>query len=85
MLRFTGEPANNMTNLQQQITVHALPSKVWKVLTSPDYTNQYLSEGNLHSDWTEGSFRKKWNAAGKSRKMTGLSREETTTMAYIQK
>ncbi len=44
-----------MTNLQQQITVHALPSKVWKVLTGPDYTNQYLSEGNLHSDWTEGS------------------------------
>ena len=43
------------TNLQQQITVHALPSKVWKVLTNPDYTNQYLSETDLHSAWTEGS------------------------------
>jgi hypothetical protein len=35
MLRLLVNPANNMskTNLQQQITVHALPSKVWKVLT----------------------------------------------------
>lgn len=43
------------TSLQQQITIHALPSKVWRVLTNPDYTNQYLSDGDLHSDWTEGS------------------------------
>jgi len=50
-------PANNMskTNLQQQITVHALPSKVWKVLTGPDYINQYFLDGNINSDWTEGS------------------------------
>ena len=50
-------PANNMskTNLQQQIIVHALPSKVWKVLTGPDYINQYFFEGNINSDWTEGS------------------------------
>jgi len=43
------------TNLQQQITVHALPSKVWKVLTGPDYINQYFLDGNINSDWTEGS------------------------------
>lgn len=43
------------TNLQQQITVHALSSKVWKVLTRPEYVNQHLHEGNLVCDWTEGS------------------------------
>jgi len=57
MLRLLVNPANNMskTNLQQQITVHALPSKVWKVLTGPDYINQYFFDGNISSDWTEGS------------------------------
>lgn|SRR5512143_2744056 len=43
------------TSLQQQIIVHALPSKVWKVLTNPAYVNQHLHEGNIVCDWTEGS------------------------------
>ena len=57
MLRLLVNPTNNMskTNLQQQITVHALPSKVWKVLTGHDYINQYFFEGSIDSDWTEGS------------------------------
>ena len=57
MLRLLVNPTNNMskTNLQQQITVHALPSKVWKVLTGAEYINQYFFDGNINSDWTEGS------------------------------
>src|SRR5437868_12879170 len=57
MLRFTEQPAKKMskTNLQQQIIVHALPSKVWKVLTHANYVNQYFFEGNINSEWTEGS------------------------------
>ncbi len=43
------------TSLQQQITVHALSSKVWKVLTGTDYVNQYFFKGNLSSDWNEGN------------------------------
>jgi hypothetical protein len=43
------------TNLQQQISVHALSSKVWKVLTNADYVNQYLLKGNVSSDWMEGN------------------------------
>jgi len=43
------------TNLQQQIFIDALPSKVWKVLTSCDYINQYLLDGTVHCQWTEGS------------------------------
>lgn len=57
MLRLLVNPTNKMskTNLQQQIVVHALPSKVWKVLTGAEYINQYLFDGNINSDWTEGS------------------------------
>lgn len=35
------------TNLYQEITIEALPSKVWKVLTSLDYISQYLSETEI--------------------------------------
>ena len=44
-----------MTNLQQQITVHALPSKLWKVLTTSEYTNQHMHDGVILCDWMEGS------------------------------
>lgn len=43
------------TSLQQQIVIHALPSKVWKVLTNPAYVKQHLHDGNIVCDWTEGS------------------------------
>lgn len=43
------------TNLKQQIFIDALPDKVWKVLTGPDYIDQYLIEGSVHCQWSEGS------------------------------
>lgn len=43
------------TNLQQHIFIDALPGKVWKVLTCTTYLSQYLFEGNIHCQWTEGS------------------------------
>lgn len=43
------------TNLHHQIFIDALPSKVWKVLTSCDYIHQYFPDTNVHSQWTEGS------------------------------
>jgi len=45
----------SQTSLQQKISVQALPSKVWKVLTSPEYVNQYFLQDLIHCDWTEGS------------------------------
>lgn len=38
---------------------------------------------NILSDWTEGSFRSKWNKASSGRKVKGLSQEETTTLQYL--
>ncbi len=35
------------------------------------------------SNWTQGSFRSKWNEASRSRKMNGLSKEETMTFEYL--
>ncbi len=36
------------------------------------------------SDWTEGSFRSKWNRASRNRKQRGLSSEETATLHYLK-
>lgn len=35
------------------------------------------------SDWSEGRFRSKWNKARRTRKINGLSIEETTTLGYL--
>lgn len=43
------------TNLQQQIFIDALPTKVWKVLTNCDYVNQYLLDGTVRCQWIEDS------------------------------
>lgn len=36
------------------------------------------------SDWTDGNFRSKWSKASRHRKVKGLSKEETTTLQYLQ-
>ena len=36
------------------------------------------------SDWSEGSFRSKWNKASRVRKLNGLSKEETATLHYLR-
>jgi hypothetical protein len=43
------------TNLKLEIMIHALPSKVWSVLTRSDYVCQYFSDEHIQSDWKEGS------------------------------
>lgn len=37
------------------------------------------------SDWGDGSFRTNWNSALKARKIHWLSKEESVTLAYLQK
>ncbi len=38
----------------------------------------------LLSDWAKGSFRPKWNKASHSKKLKGLSKEETITLQYLK-
>jgi DNA topoisomerase I len=38
---------------------------------------------SIISDWEEGKFRRKWNKAAATRKIKGLSKEETTALGYI--
>ena len=36
------------------------------------------------SDWTDGRFRANWNKASNARKVSGLSKEESITLAYLK-
>jgi DNA topoisomerase I len=39
---------------------------------------------HIITDWETGSFRKNWHKASETRKMKGLSKEETATLMYIK-
>src|SRR2546421_11564807 len=41
--------------LKDEISIQALTSKVWIVLTHPEYTSQYLFEGKVISEWQKGN------------------------------
>ena len=41
--------------LRHEVTIHALTTKLWKVLTSSEYTEQFLFDGKLVSEWMEGN------------------------------
>jgi hypothetical protein len=41
--------------LRHEVTIHALTTKLWRVLTSPAYTEQFFFNGQYHSDWTKDS------------------------------
>ena len=43
------------TTLKHELTVHALTTKLWSVLTSSDFTRQFLFNDEFISEWTEGS------------------------------
>ena len=41
--------------LRHEIVIHALPTKVWRVLTCSEYARQFLFNEELQSDWIKGS------------------------------
>lgn len=46
--------------------------------------SSYIHPKVLH-DWHEGDFRTHWNSASKGRKLMRLSKEESSTLSYIEK
>ena len=41
--------------LRNEVTIHALTTKLWRVLTQPAYTEQFLFDGRYISEWSAGS------------------------------
>lgn len=73
------------TNLLQHIFIDALPAKVWTVLTSPHYLRQYLFDGDIDCNWTEGSplmFAGVNGEAGWSRRGTVMQVVPGTLLKY---
>src|SRR5215510_4317055 len=74
------------TSLQQQTTIHALPSKVWKVLTHPPYVNQHLDDdGGIVSDWTEGSSIQRIEDIGLAKQLVDIGQVLETVPGMLLK
>ena len=41
--------------IRHEVSIHALPTKVWRVLTHTEYAQQFLFNEELQSDWVKGS------------------------------
>ncbi|MGZ3838657.1 MAG: SRPBCC family protein [Flavisolibacter sp.] len=41
--------------IRHEIIIHALPTKVWKVLTCSEYAGQFLFNEEFQSEWIKGS------------------------------
>lgn len=41
--------------ITKSILINAPAFKVWKVLTKPEFTKEYMFGSEVHSDWEEGS------------------------------
>ena len=41
--------------IRHEVIIHALPTKVWRVLTCSEYAQQFLFNEELQSDWIKGS------------------------------
>ena len=40
---------------RHEVTVHALTSRLWRVVTSSEYTEQFFFDGQYISEWQHGS------------------------------
>ena len=43
------------TTLRHELTIHALTTKLWSILTCSDFTRKFLFHDEFISEWTEGS------------------------------
>ena len=62
--------------LRDEVTIHALTTKLWKVLTSSEYTEQFLFEGKLVSEWMEGHPILLIEETGSNKKVTTIGEVE---------
>lgn len=62
--------------LRHEVLIHALTTKLWKVLTSAEYTEQFLLEGKMVCDWIEGKPILLVEDTGAHRKVTTIGQVE---------
>ena len=74
-----------LLNATAQITIHALPERVWKALTDPEEIKQYMMGATVTSDWTLGSditWRGEWKGKAFEDKGKIVQFEENKKLRY---
>ncbi|MEQ8359563.1 MAG: DNA topoisomerase IB [Cytophagales bacterium] len=72
------------TSARKKISNEVVKTVSFDLGNTPAVCRSSYIHPSILSDWMDGSFRPKWNKAGKGRKMKGLSKEETTTFQYLK-
>src|SRR4051794_19933446 len=68
--------------LRHEVTIHALTTKLWRVLTSSEYTEQFLFDGQFVSEWTrDSSIYSKPSCNGNGQVKRGIVKEVTPGIA----
>lgn len=68
---------------RKKVAVEVVKTVAYDLGNTPAVCRSSYIHPTILNDWQEGKFRNNWNKALKNRKMMTLSKEETTTLAYI--
>lgn len=68
---------------RKKVAAEVVKTVAFDLGNTPSVCRSSYIHPSILSDWQEGKFRNNWNKSAKSRKMMSLSKEETTTLAYI--
>lgn len=68
---------------RKKVAVEVVKTVAFDLGNTPAVCRSSYIHPTILADWQEGKFRNHWNKATKSRKITMLSREESTALAYI--
>ncbi len=81
--RFSEQHDPDTVNARKKVSSEVVKTVASDLGNTPTVCRSSYIHPSILSDWAEGSFRTKWNKASRSRKVTGLSKEETSTLHYI--
>ncbi|MEK6780679.1 MAG: DNA topoisomerase IB [Bacteroidota bacterium] len=71
-------------NARKRVSNEVIKTVAFDLGNTPTVCRSSYIHPIILSDWAKGSFRTKWNKASRSRKLNGLSRDETTTFQYLK-
>lgn len=74
-----------LLNATAQVTINALPERVWKALTDPEEIKQYMMGATVITDWTLGSdiiWKGEWKGKSFEDKGKIIQFEENKKLRY---
>ncbi len=82
--RFSEQLDPDSVSARKRVSNEVIKTVASDLGNTPTVCRSSYIHPTILSDWAEGSFRSKWNKASHTRKLNGLSKEETTTLNFLR-